>query len=369
MPTHNQCLPSRRSFLGLLGGIGAAAALSPLLTACSGNSKASDGRYRIIHPSKDPLVVWAVTYLSEDEGYYKDEGLEIERVLLLGGPAALAGLLSGSGDALIATPGETLSAAAKGRELSIVMGHTNNMPSSLVIGGPVAERLGITADSPLEERRTALAKIDGGRYGITAPGSQTDAFTRLALRQAGLSADDVTIVPLQTASNCLAALSKGDIDGYIGVPPAGEQAITAAGAVLLLTAQAGEIEGADTLQGMCSVVQDKDLKGNKDLYEAAVRAETKAMKALNDDPGAAGELLRRTRFEPLEQAVWDTTWNRLGPSLKSPIVTPAALGAWLGTGLVDAGETTSEDIDPASVIDMGMTESAAKALSWTVSPA
>lgn len=366
MPTQHPPLTGRRSFLGLLGGIGAAAALSPVLTACSSDSQASDGKYRIIHPSKDPLVVWAVTYLAEDEGYYKDEGLEIERVLLLGGPAALAGLLSGSGDALIATPGETLSAAAKGRELSVVMGHTNNMPSSMVIGGPVAERLGISADSPLEERRMALSQIDGGRYGITAPGSQTDAFTRLALEQAGLSSDDVTVVPLQTASNCLAALSQGDIDGYIGVPPAAEQAITAAGAVLLLTAQTGEIEGADTLQGMCSVVQNKDLRERKSMVEAAVKAETKAMKALNDDPGATGELLRRTRFGALDQDVWDMTWNRLGPSLQSSIVSPEALGAWLEMGLVDGGDTTSGDIDPASVIDMAMTEAAAAELSWAV---
>ena len=195
---------SRRSFLGLVGAVGAAALASPLLPACSTQSSSGRGKYRIVQPSKDALVVWAVSYLAEDKGYYKEEGLDVERVLLLGGPAALTGLLSGAGDALISTPGETLSAAAKGQKLKVIMGHTNNMPSTFVLSKSAADQLGITASSPLEDRKAALGRIDGARFGITAPGSQTDAFTRMALKQAGGNASDARIVPLQTASNCLA---------------------------------------------------------------------------------------------------------------------------------------------------------------------
>ncbi|MEI4742011.1 ABC transporter substrate-binding protein [Rhodococcus erythropolis] len=361
---------SRRNFLRLAGAGAAVAAAAPLLAACSTPEPGAVGanglrKYRIVLPSKDPLVVFSVSYLAEDKGFYKDEGLEIERVLLLGGPAALTGLLSGAADALIATPGETLSAAAKGQDLTVVMGHTNSMPSTFVISQSAADRAGVRADSPLEQRKMALGRIDNARFGITSPGSQTDAFTRMAIAQAGMSNSDARIVPLQTVSNCLAALQNGDIDGYVGVPPAGEQAAEQAGAVVLLTAQAGDIEGAQSLQGMTSVVKQRDLASQKDLYEAALRAETKAMKLLNDNPDEAGALLRETRFGTLAESVWTAAWGSLAPSLTSPIVTPVSLNAWLDNGLVDGGSVTSQNFSTADLIDMGMVEAATNSLGWT----
>lgn len=365
---------SRRSFLGLVGVVGATAVASPLLAACSSDgskSSSAGGRkeYRIVQPSKDALVVWAVSYLAEDKGYYKQEGLDVERVLLLGGPAALSGLLSGAGDALISTPGETLSAAAKGQKLNVIMGHTNNMPSTFVVSKSFADKLGITASSPLAERKAALGKIAGARFGITAPGSQTDAFTRMALKQAGGKAGDARIVPLQTASNCLAALGNGDIDGYVGVPPAGEQAVAQSGAVVLLTAQTGEIAGADALQGMSLVVKADQLESNRELYASAIRAEVRAMKDLNDDLESAGVLLRKSRFAKLEDKVWDMAWNSLAPSFRSPLVSSASLGAWVTNGLVDGGKVTTDDVDVNSIIDMSLTEKAVSSAGWTLAQA
>lgn len=374
MPKYASIAPtnsSRRSFLGLLGAVGAAAVTSPLLAACGsdGSPASSAGgrkKYRIVQPSKDALVVWAVSYLAEDKGYYKDEGIDVERVLLLGGPAALTGLLSGAGDALISTPGETLSASAKGQKLKVVMGHTNNMPSTFVLSKSAAGKLGVTASSPLEDRKAALGLIEGARFGITAPGSQTDAFTRMALKQAGGKASDARIVPLQTASNCLAALAKGDIDGYVGVPPAGELAIAQTGAIALLTAQAGEIAGAEGLQGMTLVAKADQLDADREMYASAIRAEVRAMKDLNDDPDGSGALLRKTRFDKLEDSVWESTWSRLAPSLRSPLVSSASLGAWVSNGLVDAGKVTSNDVDVDAVIDMALTEQAISEASWSL---
>lgn len=364
---------SRRSFLGLVAGVGAATVALPVLGGCSseGSSNTAGGRkkYRIVHPSKDPLVVWAVSYLAEDKGYYRDEGLDIERVLLLGGPAALTGLLSGAGDALISAPGETLSAAAKKQDLRIVMGHTNNMPSTFVISAKAAEAAGVTASSPLADRQAALGRIGAARLGITAPGSQTDAFTRMALAQAGGDADKAQIVPLQTASNCLAAMTNGEIEGYVGVPPAGELAIAQAGAIPLLIAQDGEIEGADTLQGMSLIAKGGQVESDRDLFEAAIRADVRAMKDLNDDLEGAGAILRESRFSALEDAVWEATWSKLAPSLKSPVVTAESLGAWLANGLVDAGDVTEDDVDLEQVIDMDLTTAAIEAAGFQPTPA
>lgn len=172
--------------------------------------------------------------------------------------------------------------------------HTNSMPSMLVISKKFAERVDVSASSSLAERKAAIGRVPGGRFGITAPGSQTDGFTRLALKQAGLEpGKDARIVPLQTSSNSLAALANKQIDGFIGVPPAAEKAVLEFAAVPLLVNQAGEIEGADRVQGMTVQARAEDVDENPDLYRALVRADVRAMRAIVENPEEAGALLRK----------------------------------------------------------------------------
>ncbi|WP_055479956.1 ABC transporter substrate-binding protein [Sphaerimonospora mesophila] len=363
-------MASRREFLRWAGVAGAAAAAVPALSACAGDDRTTSAggggkprTVKLIHASKDPLVLWSITYLAEDKGFYKEEGLAVERVLLGGGPAALTGLLSGAGDANLSAPGELLSAVSKGQRLKVLLAHTNSMPSMFVVSKKFADRIGVTAESPLDDRKTAIGKVKGGRYGITAPGSQTDGFTRIALKQAGLDpVKDAKIVPLQTAGNSLAALANDQIDGFVGVPPVAEKAVLELDAVPLLINQEGEISGADRLQGMTLQAREQDVAANPDLYEAVMRAEVRGMRALLDDPDEAGALLRKTRFSQLEEPIWNYAWKLLQSSWGSPHVTRDSLAAWFDHGLVadaDAGDFPFDD-----VVDMRFVDAALSALGW-----
>ncbi|GAA0378734.1 sulfonate ABC transporter substrate-binding protein [Acrocarpospora corrugata] len=355
---------SRRQFLRW----SAAAAAVPLLSACADDTGTTGAgpkhrTVKLIHASKDPLVLWSVTYLAEDMGFYQEEGLTVERVLLAGGPAALTGLLSGAGDANLSAPGELLAAATKGQRLKVLLAHTNSMPSIFVLSKKFAERVGVTAESPLEERRTAIGKVKGGRFGITAPGSQTDGFTRLALKQAGLDpGKDASIVPLQTAANSLAALANDQIDGFIGVPPSAEKAVFQFGAVPLLVNQEGDISGGDRLQGMTVQARAQDVDARPDLYKAFVRADIRATKALVDDPDKAAALLRKTRFGQFEEPIWNYAWKLLQSSWGSPYVTQDSLAAWFDNGLV-AGATAA-GFPFGDVVDMRFADEAVAALGW-----
>lgn len=358
---------SRRRFLGWAVAAGAAVAATPVLSACSSAPATGGGKSRpvkLIHASKDPLVLWSVTYLAEDKGFYKEEGLTVERVLLAGGPAALTGLLSGAGDANLSAPGELLSAVGKGQQLKTLLAHTNSMPCVLVVSESFAKRIGVTADSPLKERQAAIGKVKGGRFGITAPGSQTDGFTRLALKQAGLDPKiDAQIVPLQTGANSLAALANGQIDGFIGVPPSAEKAVLEMKAVPLLVNQMGEINGADRVQGMTMQARTRDVEANPDLYKAIVRADVRAMRAIVEDPEGTGALLRKTRFGQLEEPIWNYAWKLLQKSWGSPYVTQDSLAAWLDNGLVAGVSVDGFPFD--KVLDMRFVDEALTATGWT----
>lgn len=357
----------RRRFLQVAGAGGFVAATAGL-TACgpTGAKATAGGKVKLIHASQDPLVLWAVTYFAEDAGYYKREGLDVQRVLLAGGPPALTALLAGNGMANLSSPGELIAAVGQGRDLRVLMAHTNAMPGIVVVSKAVADRVGITADSPLAERQKALAKIRMPKIGITAPGSLTDAIGRLAVAQAGLApATQARIVPLGTASNSIAALAKNQIDGFFGFSPGAETAISEIGAVPLLVNQSGEIKGGDRLQGMTVQARAKDVEANSDTYKAVVRADVRALKSLVEDPVEAGKLLRRTRFSKLPQDVWDMTWKRIQATWGSPYVTADSLAAWFDAGLIDRGKADGKGFAYDKVIDMTFVDDAVSALNWT----
>lgn len=365
---HDNSGHSRRNFLKMASATGVAMAAAPLLTACGDGPSSGGGKggvAKLIHPSQDALVVWGSTYIAEDQGFYKKEGLKVERVLLSGGPAALTALLSGAGDVNLSTPGELLTAVTKGQKLRLVESQNNTFPSTLVISEQFADRLEITATSSLAERQAALGTVNDGRFGISAPGSQTDGYTRLALKQAGLDPEqDATIVPLQTASNMFAALKNGQIDGFIGVPPSDEKAVQEFEAVPLLYSQRGEIKGAEHMQGVAMQAREQALDENTDFYETIVRAEVAGLRSLIEDPDKAKATLRKTRFDSIDEKVWDQTWKNILPIWKHPFVTHESVAAWLDADLVPGATSSSFPID--EVINMDAVTKAVDSLGWIV---
>jgi NitT/TauT family transport system substrate-binding protein len=368
-PTERRPGVSRRAFLARAGGLGATALVGVPLAAC-GNEAARRGvhggaaRIKIIQPSDVSLLLWAVDYLSEDLGLYAKEGLSIRRTPLLGGPVALQGLLSGAGTVDISTPGEMLGAIAKDQGVQALMSITNTLASSLVVSADFAKKLGVTAGDSLDARIAALGKAKGAKYGITAPGSQTDGYTRMALRQSGLDPDkDASIIPLQSAANCLAALEKNRIDGFISLSPVTETAVLKKGAVALLSATTGEIKGADRLQGQTLIARTQDLQANPGLYAKIVKANTSALRALIEQPDTSRDTLRQKRFKDDDGDVWDLMWKNNVPTWKSPYVTDAGLAGWLDNGLV-AGRDSAAGFPMQKAIDTTFVDDAVKSIGW-----
>lgn len=163
----------------------------------------------------------------------------------------------------------------------------------------------------------------------------------------------------------MAALANDQIDGFIGVPPVGQTAVHQFQAVPLLTNEVGDIQGADRLQGMTMRARAADVERNPDLYAAMVRADVRPLLALIDDPVAAGALLRRTRFEKMDEPIWGATWKSVQKSWGSPYVTADSLAAWFEAGLVDGGNADAAQVSFDEVLDMSFVQDALTAIGWT----
>ncbi len=354
---------SRRHLLQLgatAGALAGASALGATKLLAAGSEKV-----KVIHASPATLLVWSVSYLAEDMGYYKEEGLEIERLGLGGGPAAMTALLAGEGTMNISAPGECLTANARGQRIKIIQAYTRSDPYTISVTKAFADANGVTAASPREQREKALIAMKGKRIGVTAPGSNTDLVVRMALSQASLDpASDVTIVPAGSIVNIISALSQGELDGGALLAPFTEQAGVEFGAIPLLAIAAGDIPQAGRLQGQVLEVRPDDLEARRDLFAAFVRADLRALKFLQEDPNGARDKLRQTRFPKIDDAIWPDVWASTLPIFVSPYVSRDSIQAWLETGTI-GGNPDPNTFPYDEIIDMSLVDEGLQKLGWS----
>lgn len=363
MPADSRHRISRRNALRLGAAAGALAGVASF--GASGLLAAGGRKVKIIHASPATLLLWSVSYLAEDMGYYREEGLEVERLGLGGGPAAMTALLAGEGIVNSSAPGECLAANARGQRIKIIEAYTRSDGYTLSVTKTFADQQGVTATSPLADRRNALKAMKGKRLGITAPGSNTDLVTRMALQQVGLDpARDVTIVPTGSIVNVISALSQGRLDGGALLAPFTEQTAAEFGAVPLLSIAAGEIPRAGRLQGQVLEARPKDLEQNRDLFGAFVRADLRALKFLHEAPHDARNKLRETRFPKIADAIWPSVWASQLPTFSSPYVTKDSIKAWIETGTI-GGNPDPNTFPYDEVIDMTLVDQGLQKLGWT----
>ena len=348
---------SRRQLLAATGALLAAPAVLHAQTL---------RKVKLIHPAPVALPLWSVTFLAEDLGFYKEEGLAVERINLANGPAAMTALLAGEGTASMATPGEMLAANAKGQPVKAIMSYTKTDAYSILVGKPFADQHKLTAASALQAREAALKAHKGVRIGITTPGSATDLMARAALRQVGLDPTrDAAIVPLQSTANTVAALANNAVDACVTLSPFTEQTISEFGAVPLLTVATGELKQAFRLQGQCLQARPDDMKARPDLYAALVRADVRALRVLLEKPDQARDVLRKTRYAAIKEAIWPTVWANQLRTFVSPIVPRDAMRAWLETGTIQ-GNPDPANYPYQDVIDMSYVEDALKKIGWAL---
>lgn len=356
---------SRRNFLTMTAA-GAAASVLPLGVGTRIAVAKDGGAFKMINSSPANLLLWSVTFLSEDMGFYKEEGLEFERIGLGGGPTAMTALVAGEGDALCSAPGEGLAAIAAGQKLKIIEGFTLGDAYTLVVTKAFADKLGVTGASSLQEREAALRAAKKGRFGVTAPGSQTDLTTRLALAQVGLdAASDVQIVPMGNIVNVTSGLSQGAVDAGVLLAPFTEQTIAEFGVVPLLSVAGGDIPAATRMQGQVLEARPQDVADRPELFAAIVKADLRSLRMIQETPDEARDLLRKTRFGNVDETIWPEVWTGQLPTFKTPYVTADGLRAWIETGSI-GGNPDPNTFPYDEVIDMSFVDKGLADLGWKI---
>jgi NitT/TauT family transport system substrate-binding protein len=189
----------------------AASAIATLL-ACTWPGVAALAAEPLEKPRIDIATVGAVMgYLPVDiaisKGYFKEEGLEVERSMFPGGPKVLQSMMGGTADFGSSAYSNTLTMAAKGQKV-VAVALMARYPGYVI---------GISAKSAAKFK--TMKDLGGMRLGVTSPGSSNNLVLNYVASKAGVDPKSFAVIGVGAEAGAAASVRSGQIDGLISVDP------------------------------------------------------------------------------------------------------------------------------------------------------
>ncbi len=153
-------------------------------------------------------ICYLPTLLTEQLGYYKEAGLEVELADFKGGSTALTAVMGGSADVVSGFYDHTVSLAAKGKQLQAFL-IFDKLPGLVLTVAPKET-----------QNIKSVKDLVGKQVGVSAPGSSTDFFLKYLLRKEGIDPNKVSVVGIGSGATSIAAMEQGQVAAGVLVEPA-----------------------------------------------------------------------------------------------------------------------------------------------------
>lgn len=177
-------------------------------------------------------------FVAQAEGYFADKGLSVS-LPTIGGSAAVEAIRSGSVQFADDDSGTLADAVSKGAKIEAIETMADRVTLDLVLSNAVVQKDHLTMNTPLKQR---LAALKGLRLGLVSPGGAVAVFTRYLVEQAGLvPGKDVKLVVIGAVPLLVAAMQRGQIDGFMSSPPGPEEAQALGAGKVILSGSQGQL--------------------------------------------------------------------------------------------------------------------------------
>lgn len=233
---------------------------------------------------------FAPIFIADKLGYYEDEGVDMQLILVEGTGPAIQALVGGSAQFAAVDSGGTVQPFEKGAQVLAIQANVNKLTMDFVLSNDALAKTGVTPESSIEERFKAL---DGLMIGITSPGAATDIFTRYYLNQVGLVPEqDTKLLAVGAGPSLAAALKSGQIDGFMLSPPTPQQVEANGDGKIIISASLGDVPGLDNFPYEVINVMKSYAESEPETVRAVARALARANNLMIDDLDAAVEALK-----------------------------------------------------------------------------
>ena len=203
-----------------------AAVLSML--AVSGSALAADDGKLTIMVGGATKIIYLPAKLTEQLGYFKEEGLDVEIQSQPAGVDAENELLAGAVQGVVGFYDHTIDLQSKGKEVEAV-----------VVLGQVPGEVEMVATRAAGQIRS-MADIKGKTLGVTGLGSSTNFLTQYLAFRAGVASSQFTVLPVGADTTFIAAIRQGRIDAGMTTEPTVSQLLKTGEAQVLVDMRTAE---------------------------------------------------------------------------------------------------------------------------------
>ena len=193
-----------RPVAGILGVV----ALGATLAACSSGASSSSTPAAAGTPALTTVSVGnfpdsALTLpfaIAQDQGYFRDAGLNVQAVSATSGPALASELIGGTTQIAVEVPSNAFPAMQQGEPM---------------VAMPPYGRLDLAIVTPDGSGVTSLKSLVGKTIGVTALGASTETFAQYVLQLNGINPKSVTFVAVGALASQEVALRNHKIDATV----------------------------------------------------------------------------------------------------------------------------------------------------------
>ena len=177
-----------------------------LFSLASQHAMADDGKITIMVGGITKLI-YLPARLTEQLGYFKDEGLDVELLSQPAGVDAENELLAGAVQAVVGFYDHTIDLQTKGKEVK-----------AIVVFGQVPGEVEMVSTKAAETVKS-MADVKGKTLGVTGLGSSTSFLTQYLAGQHGVQSNEYTMLPVGADASFIAAIRQNRIDAGMTTEP------------------------------------------------------------------------------------------------------------------------------------------------------
>jgi NitT/TauT family transport system substrate-binding protein len=282
-----------------------------------------------------PTIVFYPLYYAQEKGLFAKEGLDAEIIVTNGDGPDVDAVISGSAQFAVTTPNRLFTSFEQGRPLKAIMMLARRMAIDCAMNKEVADRLGITTASPLNDKLRAMK-------GLTVAGSRAGSFTYVLLqiyaRRVGLVPQrDLQIIGIGGSSAMLPALENGKIAVGCTGSPFVELAAMRGKAIRMTDNMTGGDPAYDDFLYQTVYANPDLLAKHPDIARRFVRALHASVNAILDTPSADHMPALRARYGgPPDQVIRESFENTKKIFSRDGRITPGSVQK-AGAFMIESG--------------------------------
>jgi NitT/TauT family transport system substrate-binding protein len=208
-------------------------------------------------------LIYLPARLTQELGYFKDEGLDVELLSQPAGVDAENELLAGAVQAVVGFYDHAIDLQSKGKEVT-----------TIVTFGQVPGEVEMVSTKASETVKS-MADVKGKTLGVTGLGSSTSFLTQYLAGQHGITSSQYTMLPVGADASFIAAIKQNRIDAGMTTEPTISALLASGEAKVLVdmrTVEGTKAALGGTYPGSSLYVQASWLNGHKDQAAKLARA-------------------------------------------------------------------------------------------------